>query len=87
MGFRAQKVGGPGMKPVILQERMAKITDFHRAPCPDCRVDTLHLGPVCRVCGNELPPDQLPPEDRYRYPEPPKPLAAAAWRRYYGDVE
>lgn len=75
------------MKPGILQERMAKITDLHRAPCPTCRTDTLHLGLECTSCGDNLPPDQMPPEDRYRYPEPPKPSTAAGWRRYYGDPE
>lgn len=75
------------MKPAILQERMAKITDIHRTPCPTCSTDTIHLGLQCLACGHQLLPSQVPPPDRYQYPEPPKPASPDGWRLYFGEPE
>jgi len=75
------------MKPGILQKPMTRITDLHNAPCPVCQTDTLHLGPKCTACGDDLPAAHVPPPDRYRYPEPAKPSTAAGWRHYFGEPE
>jgi hypothetical protein len=32
---------------------MAKITDMHRAPCPTCKTDTLHIRYVCQACQHD----------------------------------
>lgn len=41
------------MKVTTLPPTMPKITEIHRAPCPACQADTLHVRYKCTVCDNE----------------------------------